>query len=679
MKSQHLPLLNSVSTPTLHPSGSHAVVAVTRPDFDGDSYVGQLWEVPLSAEGTAPRRITRGFRDTSPRFSPDGHVLAFVRAEAGGKPQLHIMDARGGEAHPVTEQKMGVGSFDWSLDSTRISYTARVPEHGRYGTIDGVGPAAEDARHIETLKFRMNGAGYTGDKRSQVFVVEVPAVDAEPAVAPAGRAKDAARDADEESTFSAVPASVQLTDADADHNGPAFSNDGNRILFNASLHEGRDLDLRSDIYSIAADGTDRQLLTNLEGTTLGAGDGRMSADGQWLFFLGSELSSTGIDFVARNAGLYVAPVSDPSSVRRLTDAESVDLGETGGPLVRCGPDGVLVTNRTRGSLEVLHVKADGGTAVVSAGPRVISGMDAVGDSVVVSYSDPATMGDVAVVRDGDLQPVTNFSEQLRNEAGVVLPKEVTYPAADGYPVHGWVLLPEGEGPHPVLLNIHGGPFAQYGWGLFDEAQVYVEAGYAVLLPNPRGAAGYGQAHGRSIKEAMGTVDLLDVLGFLEGALAEFDVLDGARLGVMGGSYGGYLTAWTISQDHRFTAAIVERGYLDPPSFVGSSDIGWFFSNEYTGSDPEKVKGQNPFAHIDKVQTPALILHSEEDLRCPLEQAHRYYTALKLRGVDTEMVIFPGENHELSRAGTPHHRKQRFEHILRWWAKYLPTPQNRISA
>ncbi|HET8795866.1 MAG TPA: S9 family peptidase [Arthrobacter sp.] len=678
MKSEHLPLLNSVSAPTVHPSGTRSAVAVTRPDFDADSYVGQLWEVPLSGDGAGPRRLTRGFRDSSPRFSPDGNVLAFIRAEAGGKPQLHIMDARGGEAQAVTDQKLGVGSFDWSPDSSRIAYTARVPQHGRYGTVDGVGPGAEDARHIDTLKFRMNGVGYTGDKRSQLFLVEVPAVDAEPPVAPAGRAKDAAG-GEEAEAFSAVPQSVQLTDADADHNGPVFSDNGNRILFSASLHEGRDENLRSDIYSIAADGTDRQQLTNLDGSTIGASDGRISADGQWLFYLGGELSSTGIDFVARNTGLYVAPVSDPSAARRLTDAETVDLGETGGPLARFGPDGVLVTNRTRGSLELLQVRADGGTTVLAAGPRLVTGLDAAGDTVVVTFSDPATMGDVALVHEGGLKQLTDFSARLRDEAGVVLPKEVTYQADDGYPVHGWVLLPEGEGPHPVLLNIHGGPFAQYGWGLFDEAQVYVEAGYAVLLPNPRGAAGYGQEHGRSIKAAMGTVDLLDVLGFLEGALAEFDGLDDGRLGIMGGSYGGYLTAWTISQDHRFTAAIVERGYLDPPSFVGSSDIGWFFSNEYTGSDPEKVRGQNPFAHIDKVQTPALIIHSEEDLRCPLEQAHRYYTALKLRGVETEMVIFPGENHELSRAGTPHHRKQRFEHILRWWARYLPTAQNRIGA
>ena len=144
-----------------------------------------------------------------------------------------------------------------------------------------------------------------------------------------------------------------------------------------------------------------------------------------------------------------------------------------------------------------------------------------------------------------------------------------------------MVLPPGKGPHPVLLNIHGGPFAQYTVAFFDEAQVYAEAGYAVVMCNPRGSAGYGQAHGRSIKERMGTVDMQDVLAFLDGASRSSLRSMPAPLGIMGGSYGGYLTAWTISQDHRFQAAIVERGFLDPVSFTGSSDIGWFFGGEYT--------------------------------------------------------------------------------------------------
>ena len=293
----------------------------------------------------------------------------------------------------------------------------------------------------------------------------------------------------------------------------------------------------------------------------------------------------------------------------------------------------------------------------------------------VSFADAATAGDLAALEDGQLRLLTDFSAELRLQAEIIEPQELTVDSADGYPVHGWLVLPPGKGPHPVLLNIHGGPFSQYTAALFDEAQVYAAAGYAVLMCNPRGSSGYGQAHGRSIKEKMGTVDMQDVLSFLDGALAKFQELDGGALGIMGGSYGGYLTAWTISQDHRFKAAIVERGFLDPVSFIGSSDIGWFFGGEYTGSSAEQMAAQSPMATVRNVQTPSLVIHSEEDLRCPVEQGQRYFTALKQQGVDAAFLVFPGENHELSRSGTPHHRKQRFEEILRWWARYLPTKAN----
>ncbi|WP_330059598.1 alpha/beta hydrolase family protein [Paenarthrobacter sp. Z7-10] len=412
---------------------------------------------------------------------------------------------------------------------------------------------------------------------------------------------------------------------------------------------------------------------------LSAGAPLDSADGKWLFYLAGELGTNRQDFVAVHYGVYVAPMEDPLAARRLTDERTMDLRETGDRLERIGDDGVLALDRTRGAMNLVRISASGHVEVLVDGPRLVTGAGAAGETVVVSCTDASSAGDVAVLAGGALRTLTDFSADFRAAAGVISAREVTHTAPDGYPVHGWVLLPEGDGPHPVLLNIHGGPFAQYGWGLFDEAQVYAEAGYAVLMCNPRGAAGYGYDHARSIKEAMGTVDLDDVLAFLDGALASDPSLDAGKLGIMGGSYGGYLTAWTISQDHRFTAAIVERGYLDPPSFIGSSDIGWFFSNEYTGTEPEAVRAQNPMAQVDKVSTPTLVIHSEEDLRCPLEQAHRYYTALKMRGVETELLVFPGENHELSRSGTPHHRRQRFEHILRWWAQHLPTGKNPAPA
>jgi len=170
---------------------------------------------------------------------------------------------------------------------------------------------------------------------------------------------------------------------------------------------------------------------------------------------------------------------------------------------------------------------------------------------------------------------------------------------------------------------------------------------------------------------MGTLDMNDVLDFLDAAVHADDSLDGARVGIMGGSYGGYMTAWTIAHDHRFAGAIVERGFLDPISFAGTSDIGSFFGHEYVGEDPAQMAAQSPMAVVDRVTTPTFVVHSELDFRCPLEQATRYYSALRRQGTPAEMLIFPGEDHELTRSGQPRHRVERFDAVLEWWARHLP--------
>ena len=688
VKPEHLPLLKSVSAPAVHPDGSRAVVSVIRPDFDADTYVGQLWTVPLDPE-KLPRRLTRGFRDTAPAFSPDGLVLAFLRATPDGKPQLHVVEAAGGEPQVLTNAKLGVSSFAWSPDSHSIVFGARTPDDGRYGTLDGVSAGAEDARLITDYQYRMNGVGYTADKPLQLYIVDVPELDDEPRVAPAGRAlgahkltalkadaKSAAAETDTDTLAAEalLPSARQLTFAATDHSGESFGMDGRFVYFVAALHEGRDLDLETGVYRVAVAGGEPEPVkaANCGRQTVGAA--RQSRNGKWLFFTAQELGESGQDFVARNTALYVMP-ADGGDAIVLSDVETMDVSGSAAGLELRGPDSVLLLNNAQGTVELLEFGATGNHSLLVHGDRVVTGAASAGGAMFVSFSDAATAGDLAALEDGQLRLLTDFSAELRLQAEVIEPQELTFDAADGYPVHGWLVLPPGKGPHPVLLNIHGGPFSQYTAALFDEAQVYAAAGYAVLMCNPRGSAGYGQAHGRSIKEKMGTVDMQDVLSFLDGALAKFQELDGGALGIMGGSYGGYLTAWTISQDHRFRAAIVERGFLDPVSFVGSSDIGWFFGGEYTGSSAEQMAAQSPMATVRNVRTPSLVIHSEEDLRCPVEQGQRYFTALKQQGVDAAFLVFPGENHELSRSGTPHHRKQRFEEILRWWARYLPTKAN----
>jgi dipeptidyl aminopeptidase/acylaminoacyl peptidase len=665
MKATDLPLLSSVSRPTLHPDGSRAVVAVSRPDLAADRIVGQLWSVRF--DGSAPSRISRGLNDSNPRFSPDGRLLAFVRSTADSPGQLHVMSASGGEPVALTDTKLGVGTFCWAPDSTAIAFTAAVPEQGRYGTVTGLGSDAEPPRRVTSLKYQSNGFGYTIDRRRHVFLLSVPPIDAEPVYTTAPSAEEPAPEA-----APAVPFARQLTFGDFDHGPLDFSADGTTLAVVSARHAERDDDLANNIYllTIAEEVPEPVQITgrhrNYSVSALAYG-----ANGE-LYFTASELGDTGLDFIGRGDQLYVRDGSG-NAAQRLTDPDTTDLGDSGGVLTVTSA-GVLVQNRRRGRVELLRVTRDGVTTGLVTDDVEIVGRDASGDTIVVSFGSAGSMGAVGVVDGTGLHQIADFSDALR-ASGLIRPEEVTMTGRDGYPIHGWVLTPAGEGPHPVLLNIHGGPFAQYGVSVFDEAQVYADAGYAVVMCNPRGAAGYGEAHARAIRQRLGTVDFADVIDFLDGALAQHPDFDAARVGIMGGSYGGYLTAWTIAHDHRFAGAIVERGFLDPEYFVGTSDIGSFFSDEYVGTDPEVVRAQSPQAVVDRVSTPTLVIHSANDLRCPLGQGERYFAALKRNGVPTEMLIFPGENHELSRGGRPRHRLQRFEAVLEWWSRHLPSAAN----
>ncbi len=672
MRPDQLPGIVTVSAPSLHPGGEWAVVATGRPDFDVDAYVGQLWRIPLKGVAdTSPRRITRGRSDTAPRISPDGRLIAFLR-NVEGMNQLALVDAGGGEPMVITDRKLGVVTFCWSPDSTTIAFLSADPAEGRYGTLDDVGPSSEDPRRITGVQFMSNGVGYLADKRTQLFAVAVPPIDGEPPLKPVGRAatalKDAAGPADAPSTAPRLyPVARQLTHGDADHRSPCFSADGSAVIVAASLHPGADLDLASDLYAVPVAGGEPRRLTE------SAADHRLSVDlpcvlGERVFFLAGEVGS-GRDFVARNVGVFVVPIGGGTPTR-LTDAETVGCDATN----RLEPagDGVLAIEHRRGYARVLRV-SDHGVEVLLDQPVVAKAAAWLPDrdAALITFADAGTASEVGLLRDGSLTPLTDFARPLREQTAIVRPSELTASAPDGYPVHGWTLLPPGEGPHPVLLLLHGGPFADFTGAWFDEAQVYVSAGYGVLMCNPRGSLGYGQVHGRAIKGDFGNLDMADILAFLDHALATVPGLDAERIGVIGGSYGGFMTAWLIAHDPRWKGAIVERGYLDPASFVGSSDIGWMFGTQYNGDTLESMNRQSPMLLTGQVSTPTLVLHSEQDLRCPLSQALRYYTQLKLAGVDAELLVFPGETHELSRSGTPWHRRQRFEAILDWWNRHLP--------
>jgi dipeptidyl aminopeptidase/acylaminoacyl peptidase len=333
---------------------------------------------------------------------------------------------------------------------------------------------------------------------------------------------------------------------------------------------------------------------------------------------------------------------------------------------------VLFPNEHRGDVQLLLVPYGGGEPrVVVDGRRSVLGADRRDGVLVATVADGRSWGELySWTPGGGVATLTDFNAEFASTVDIRPVEDVEAAAPDGYPVHGFLVRPAGPGPHPLLLMIHGGPFAQYGRALFDEAQVYAGAGYAVLMGNPRGSSGYGQAHGRAIIGNVGEASTVDLMALLDAALAD-PALDAGRVGVLGGSHGGYMTTWLAAHEApRFRAAISERAVNAIDSFTGSSDIGWFFADDLYGAEPERQRAQSPLTYADRIGIPMLIIHSEHDWRCPVEQAQRLYVTLHRRGVPVELLLFPGEGHELSRSGLPSHRVARFEAILDWWSRWL---------
>jgi len=640
-----LALLRTPGRPALSPDGT-VLVAVWNADLDKDRYGGTLLQL---APGTAAREFTRGPRDSAPILSPDGHTLIFLRADEAGPAQLQVVDLLGGEPRPLTAHPLGAGAVVFAPAGDRIGYLSPVVEPGRYGTDPDVTPEAEPPRPIDRMSYRRDGKGFVLDKPEQVFVRSL-APDAEP---------------------------VALTDEPDVVSGPAFRSDGRAVYARTSEPDRPqcELVLAPDEHGeVPAAGT---LITKLSGNAV-----QVVAFGDTIYFLGAEFED--FDFAGRTTGLWSVR-SDGTALRRLTGAD-VEVDGTAPPVVVGSV--VLVSVLDRGSVSLRAVPQDAERAALAAltsvigGGRVVTSFTANQDgdgniTVAAVVADTASPGEVVTVRitsDGTPaqpeEPRTELAAPLR-AAGLALHQEITAIAPDGYPVHGFLVLPDSPGPHPVLLVVHGGPHNAYGWGLFDEAQIYAGAGYAVLLPNPRGSAGYGHEHGRTVLHRLGTVDADDVLALLDAALERPDC-DRGRVGVMGGSYGGFLTSWLAAKaPERFTAAISERAVNAWDSFAGSSDIGYYFAESYTGADRDSQWRFSPLAYADDIRLPLLIIHSEHDWRCPVEQAQRLFVALKRRGAEVEMLLFPGEGHELSRSGRPRHRLQRFSAILAWWARHLP--------
>lgn len=630
--------IRKIRTPgsvSLSPDATRVAFAVTG--IDGARYRSEIFVA--ATDGSAPpARLTDGAADSAPRWSPDGASIAFLRLDAQGRRQLFVMPAVGGPARQLTDHPLGVGNPVtarharaasapvWSPDGTRIAYTARVP--------NAQARAAVPAQHTTRLRYRTDGSGYTVNTPSHVFVTDV-----------------------------ASAKTTQLTDGDCEHWDVSWHSGGAHLLAATARHDTRDLEEAQDVVAINLAGDMRQLTRTNTTVNLPT----CSLDGASVYFVGiGDLGADLNDARGRNVSLFTVPFAG-GTPRRITDTETIDLDDGRTRPLAVSSDDVLGATLDRGTVRLISIGADGATTGLIGGQRCVTDYDRVGDVVAACVTDATSAGEVIVLRGGVETILTTLGADIAG-AGLRPMVEITAAAPDGYPVHGWLMTPRGPGPHPVLLLIHGGPDWQFQYQLFDEAQVYTSR-YAVVLANPRGSAGYGEAHARSIRERLGTVDADDLMALFDAVTARPDI-DGSRAGVLGGSYGGLMTAWLAAHHgERFRAALSERGVYAWDSLFGTSDIGYAMTS-MVGTDPAKWPAQAPLTHADRIRIPILIVHWEGDLRVPFEQAQRMFTALRARRAPAELLVFPGGDHGVSRNGPPDHRVTRFEAILEWFARHL---------
>jgi dipeptidyl aminopeptidase/acylaminoacyl peptidase len=646
MRPQDVYELVNAADPRLSPDGSRVAYSVVGVDGEANDYRSAIWIVNADGSGE-PLRFTSGEkRDSSARWSPDGRFIAFTsnRGDDKAPAAIHVIPAEGGEARKLTDLKESVESIVWSPDSTRIAFTARVRDEA-YEEED---ERKRAPRRFTRIFHKLDSVGWTGDRRKQIFVVDVEAEKPEP---------------------------KQLTHGDFEQDGPAWSPDGKTIAFGGLRDERWDTELINRIYVVDADGGGEPRA--LTGDEASFESPSFSPDGSRIAFYWNIEDGTWPHHT--QVGVMDA---DGGNVRILTeslDRQCAPYPESREPV--WDGDDLLFTVEDRGNIH-LYAVASGGSSEprqLLGGERVIAGFDKQNGTLVYTAGAHTTMRELF---NGELQ-LTNVGRSFTEGRELIEPERFTAVSQDGYEVDAWIVRPPGFDPatrYPAILTIHGGPFTQYGTGFFDEFQVMAAGGYVILFSNPRGGSGYSEEHGRAIRGPLGdagpgwgTRDYDDVMAVVDTALERFDFIDAERLGVIGGSYGGYMTSWIIGHTNRFKAAISERAVNNLVSMFGSSDLFWVFERQFGGALWDGVDAyleRSPSTYAQQIETPVLVLHSEQDLRCNIEQGEHLFTLLRLLGKEVEMLRFPAESHELTRAGSPQHRVTRFEAVLEWFDRYL---------
>ncbi len=653
-----------VADPQISPGGKEVAYVLVTVNEKEDRYDTSIWSVSTSGSAE-PRRLTAGPRDLAPRWSPDSRTLAFLRSGERESAQIYLLPLTGGEGRRLTDLPRAAGPAVWSPSGRIIAFSSTTTDED-VAQKKSSKPAEKksDVRVITRAVFRFNGTGYLEPaRRSHIWTVPVKLDSADPAEA------------------------RQITSGKYDESNICWSRDETKIYFVSNrVDEPYYFPPDSNAYWAPASGGEIQTLIDMDGPV---GNLAASPDDSRFSFVGFINPPKVQSHTASKVFIWASGKATNLTANYDYEIGSGVAGDQRAPRgggsqpIMWTPDGrsiiLATTEKGRSNLVRMDVASSRMEPFTTGDHDVIS-YSATPDvsRFALAISDTTHVGDVFVFDGASKKMIqlTHVNDELFSQLNLTTPEEIWYTSFDGRKINAWVQKPpdfDAAKKYPLILNIHGGPHAAYGHTFFHEMQWMAAKGYVVLYPNPRGSTSYGQEFANIIQWKYPGDDYRDLMIGVD-ELIKRGYIDEKRLGVTGGSGGGLLTNWTITQTSRFAAAVSQRSVADWTAFWYTADFtlftpSWFQSVPY--KSPEEFEGRSPVRFAEKITTPLMLVEGEEDYRTPPTQGgEAMFRALKMQKKPVVMVRFPGESHELSRSGRPQHRVERLQHILNWFDKYL---------
>jgi dipeptidyl aminopeptidase/acylaminoacyl peptidase len=704
------------------PDGSRVAFVRVTVNEKKEGYNTSIWSVPVAGD-EAPRQLTKGNHDTTPRWSPDGKILLFLRStEKDGKPeppQLAMLPMAGGDSFVFTDLPRGAGSPVWAPDGKTIAFTsdtnaedlakqekkkseesssAKTPTSaeapaGKPANKATPTPTSKtdsehesDVRVITHAVYRQDNEGYIDPKHpTHIWIVTAPR-SAEEKVKPR-----------------------QLTSGRFDEDNAIWSKDGSQIYFTSSRIDEPYYELpRTDLYSVPAAGGKPLKITTIDlNTQFGPGGGALSLspDGKQVAFVAA--TNQPINSYTE-PDLWVLDLTPNAKPRNVTagfdfDIDGFVIGDSSSPRAG-GPNKPIWTADGKGLIEVYSKEGKRNVAVfdlatgtatdLTSGNHGVMSFRATPDASKLVYviSTPTRVNDLFVLDratpGATPKQLTNVNDELLSKLNLTEPEEIWYDSFDGKRIQAWLQKPpnfDGHKKYPLILNIHGGPHVAYGDIFVHEFQWMAAKGYVVLYPNPRGSTSYGQEFGNVIQYRYPGDDYKDLMAGVDEVIKR-GYIDDKKLGVTGGSGGGLLTNWVVGQTARFAAAVSQRDIASWENWWYTGDFTLFQPNWFRAppfEDPDEYRARSPISYINNVKTPMMFILGEADYRTPPGAGgEQMFRALKFRKIPTVMVRFPNESHELSRSGQPWRRVERLQHIVGWfdhWLMGVPKSEYEITS